>query len=93
MCCTFFATFAPSPVHGRNVELKVPIADALAATGVSDRPTGVVKFFFAGEKSPAVVKNLGSYFAAPRTGASGRSDERACHEAFLWTLVDLYIAS
>ena len=40
--------------HGRNVELKVPIADALAATDVKDRPTGAVKFFFAGQKSPEI---------------------------------------
>lgn len=75
--------------EGRNVELFVPIADAMAATDIPDRPTGTVKFFFATEKSPEVLKNLGSYLAAPRTGASGRSDQRACHEAFLWTLVQM----
>ena len=75
--------------HGRNVELMVPIADAMAANKASERPTGAVKFFFATQKSPEIVKNLGSFLAAPRTGASGRSDQRACHEAFLWTLVHL----
>jgi len=73
--------------HGRNVELLVPIADTMAASKVSDRPIGAVKFFFATQKSPEIVKNLGSYLAAPRTGAAGLSDQRACHEAFLWTLV------
>lgn len=77
------------PAHGRNVQLFIPIADALAAKDVADRPTGAVKFFFAGEKSPEVARNLGSYLAAPRTGSSGRSDQRACHEAFLWTLTNL----
>lgn len=75
--------------HGRNVELIVPIADALAASDIKDRPTGAVKFYFAEEKAPNVAKNLGSYLAAPRTGASGKSDQRACHEAFLWTLLNL----
>lgn len=75
--------------HGRNVELLVPIADAMAATDVSDRPSGAVKFFFATQKSPEILTKLGSYLAAPRTGAGGRTDQRACHEAFLWTLVDL----
>ena len=78
-----FAVSMAGRAYGRNVELLVPIVD------VSDRPRGVVKFFFATEESPAILKNLGSYLAAPRTGAAGRSDQRACHEAFLWTLVDL----
>lgn len=84
-----FAVSMAGRAYGRNVELLVPIADAMAAIDVSDRPRGVVKFFFATEESPAILKNLGSYLAAPRTGAAGRSDQRACHEAFLWTLVDL----
>ena len=75
--------------HGRNVELIVPIADALAATDIKDRPSGAVKFYFAKEKSPEVVKNFGTQVATPRTGASGLTDQRACHEAFFWTLVDL----
>ena len=92
VCSVMALSFAVSMAglaHGRNVELLVPIADAMAATGVSDRPSGAVKFFFATQKAPEVLKNLGSALAAPRTGAAGRSDERACHEAFLWTLVDL----
>lgn len=76
-------------VHGSNIELIVRIADALAASDVKDRPSGAVKFYFAEEKPPNVAKKLGTYLAAPRTGASGLSDQRACHEAFLWTLVDL----
>jgi hypothetical protein len=84
-----FAVSMAGRAHGRNVELRMPIADAMAATDVSDRPTGVVKFFFATEKSPAILKNLGSCLASPRTGAAGLSDQRACHQAFLWTLVDL----
>jgi len=84
-----FAVSLAGRAHGRNVELFVPIADAMAATDVSDRPTSAVKFFFTTQKSPEILKDLGSYLAAPRTGAAGRSDQRACHEAFLWTLVDL----
>ena len=84
-----FALCAARLARARNVELLIPIADAMAATGISDRPTGAVKFFFATQKSPEILKSLGSYLAAPRTGAMGLSDQRACHEAFLWTLVDL----
>jgi uncharacterized protein YbjQ (UPF0145 family) len=83
------SVFIAELAHGRNVELLVPIADAMAATGITDRPTGAVKFFFTTQKSPEIIKNLGSYLAAPRTGAAGRSDQRACHEAFLWTLLNM----
>ena len=84
-----FALSAARLAHARNVELLIPIADAMAATGLRDGPTGAVKFFFATQQSPKILKNLGSYLAAPRTGAMGLYDQRACHEAFLWTLVDL----
>ena len=84
-----FGMVATGSAHGRNVQLFIPIADALAATGIADRPTGAVKFFFATQKSPEVIKNFGSHLAAPRTGAAARSDQRACHEAFLWTLINL----
>jgi len=83
------AVFIAGPAYGRNVQLMVPIVDAMAETNVSDRPSGAVKFFVAKQKAPEIVNNFGSYFAAPRTGAAGRSDQRACHEAFLWTLVHL----
>jgi hypothetical protein len=84
-----FAISMAGLAHGRNVDLLVSIADAMAAKAVSDRPSGAVKFFFVTQKSPEILKNLDRYLAAPRTGAAGRSDQRACHEAFLWTLVDL----
>jgi len=84
-----FVLFMAGRAHARNVQLFVPIADAVAATDVSDRPTGAVKFFFAMQKTPGILKHLGSYLAAPRTGVAGVSDQRACHEAFLLTLVDL----
>lgn len=42
-----FAVSMAGRAQGRNVELLVPITDAMAATDVSDRPTGTVKFFIA----------------------------------------------
>jgi uncharacterized protein YbjQ (UPF0145 family) len=83
------AMVVTDPAHGRNVQLFIPIADALNASEIKDRPTGAVKFFFATQKSPEIIKNLGSYFAGPRTGATGLSDQRACHEAFHWTLLNM----
>jgi hypothetical protein len=75
--------------YARNVKLMLPIGAALEATDIPDRPTGAVKFFFGHQTSPQVLAKLGSYVATPRTGAMGKSDERACNEALFWTLVAL----
>jgi hypothetical protein len=77
-----FAVSMTGQAEGCNVELLVPIADAIATTYVSDRPTGAVQFFFATQKSPEILIKLGSYLAAPRTGASGRSDQREVMKPF-----------
>ncbi len=77
------------PAHARNVRLILRIAAALEATGIPDRPTGSVKFFFGNQKSPEILTKVGSYVATPRTAAMGMSDEKACYGALLWTLVAL----
>jgi uncharacterized protein YbjQ (UPF0145 family) len=77
------------PVYARNVKLILPIAAALEAKDIPDKPTGAVKFFFGVDAAPKNVTKLGSYIGRPRTGASGKSDERACNEALQWTLVVL----
>ena len=83
--CALFASAA----HARNVQLILPIAAALEATDIPDRPTASVKFFFGNQAVPQILTKVESYVAAPKTGAMGKSDQRACHEAFLWTLVAL----
>lgn len=84
-----FALGAVRPADGRNVKLMLPIASAMEATGVQDRPSGSVKFFFGNQTTPKIAAKLGSYVATPRTAAMGKSDEKACTEALLWTLVAL----
>jgi uncharacterized protein YbjQ (UPF0145 family) len=65
----------------------LPIAAALEAKDIPDRPTGSVKFFFGNQASPQILTKLESYVATPKTSAMGKADQRACHEALLWTLV------
>jgi hypothetical protein len=77
------------PAYARNVKLILPIAAAMEAEGIPDRPTGSVKFFFGNQKSPEILTKVGSHVATPRSGAIGISDERACYGALLWTLVAL----
>jgi hypothetical protein len=73
----------------RNVQLILPIAVALEAVDAPDRPTGAVKFFFADQPTPTIATKLETYVATPKTSAMGKSDQRACHEALLWTLLAL----
>jgi uncharacterized protein YbjQ (UPF0145 family) len=49
--------------------------------------TGSVKFFFGNQASPQILTKLESYVATPKTSAMAKSDQGACHEALLWTLV------
>lgn len=83
------AMFLGRAAHARNVELMVPIAPALAATDISDRPTGAVKFFFGDQPTPKIAARIETYAATPRSNAMAKSDLRACQEALLWTLLAL----
>jgi uncharacterized protein YbjQ (UPF0145 family) len=76
-----------STAHARNVKLILPIAAAMEAKDVPDKPTGAVRFFFAGQTTPKVVTHLGTYIVRPGTAAMGKPDERACYEALQWSLV------
>ena len=78
-----------SSANARNIKLILPIADATEVTNVQDRPSGSVKFFFGDQATPKITAKRGSYVATPRTGAMAKSDEAACAEALLWTLVAL----
>jgi uncharacterized protein YbjQ (UPF0145 family) len=77
---------AASSAHARNIKLILPIAAAMEAANVQDRPSGLVKFFFGTQTTPKIAANLGSYVATPRTAAMAKSDEKACTDALLWTL-------
>jgi uncharacterized protein YbjQ (UPF0145 family) len=81
--------FITGTTHARNVELILPIATALEVADAPDRPTGAVKFFFGTQTTPAIVTKIETHIATPKTSAMGKSDQRACQEAFLWTLLAL----
>lgn len=83
------AMFVEDAAHARNVELMLPIAAALEATDIPDRPTGAVKFFFGDQPPPKIAAKIETYVATPRTNAMAKSDLRACQEALLWTLLAL----
>ena len=48
-----------------------------------------MKFFFGRDHAPTVMKKFRSDVADRRSGNSGKSDEKACNEAFLSALLAL----
>jgi len=77
------------PAYARKVKLILPIAAAMEATGIPDRPTGSVKIFFGNQKPPEIFMKVEGHVATPRSGAMGMSDEKAYYGALLWILVAL----
>ncbi|MBW2287748.1 MAG: excinuclease ABC subunit A [Deltaproteobacteria bacterium] len=66
----------------------------LSVESARDSETGKAKlqkvpFYMAGQKHPAVAKDLGIFTANRRTNAFGKSDEAACQIAFLSAVIAL----
>ena len=77
------------PAYARNTKYILPIAGAMEAKDADEKSNGTVKFFFATQKSPTVIIKRETYVARPRANAMSKSDEKACHWAFLATLAAL----
>jgi uncharacterized protein YbjQ (UPF0145 family) len=66
----------------------------LSVQSARDSETGKAKlqkvpFYMAGQKHPAVAKDLGVFTANRRTNAFGKTDEAACQIAFLSAIIAL----
>ena len=82
----FVLALAPS-VLARNDFVDLPAetaAKSSAAKGLLDVP-----YFLAGQKHPAVAKELGEFRTNKRTNAFNKSDEEACQIAFLSGVIAL----
>ena len=80
--------FAASPAGARST------FHDLSVQAARDSETGKAKlqkvpFYMAGQKHPAVAKDLGVFTANRRTNAFGKSDEAACQIAFLSAIIAL----
>ncbi|HEU4344524.1 MAG TPA: excinuclease ATPase subunit [Candidatus Binatia bacterium] len=74
-------------VDARDTKHILPIAAAMEVKDASEKLNGSVKFFFGTQKSPEILKKLGSFVSNRKTNAFGKSDEQACNWAFLSALV------
>ena len=77
------------PAHGRDTKHLLPIAVAMETKDAQDKLDGSVKFYFGDQAPPQVVTVLGSDVSNRKTNAFGKSDENACHWAFLSAMVAL----
>ncbi len=77
------------PAHGRDTKHLLPIAAAMETKDAQDKLDGSVKFYFGDQAPPQVITVLGSDVSNRKTNAFGKSDENACHWAFLSAMVAL----
>lgn len=59
------------------------IADAMASEDAKARLNQGYTFKFAGQSHGKVIKRFGEFMSNKKTKAIGRTDEKACHHAFL----------
>ena len=80
---------AASGAMAADRKLMLPIAGGMAANDAKAKLDGPVKFYFAGEKAPKALEQLGSDKTSQKTNAFGKSDETACNWAFLSSMLAL----
>lgn len=66
-----------------------PLKDALDAPAAQEKLDQSIKFYFAGQPHPTVVKNLGTWPTNKKTNAFGKSDTEACNWVFLSAMLTL----
>jgi len=72
--------------QARNTKYLLPIADAMQSETSEAKLGNLVKFYFAGQSHPLVIKKYGTYVVNPKTNAVGKKDIPACNWVFLSAL-------
>lgn len=80
---------AVGTVEARDTKQMLPIAAALEAKDSKEKLDGSIKFFFGNQQHPKVLSKLGSDVSNRKTNAFGKSDDKACHWAFLSAMLAL----
>lgn len=80
---------AVGTVEARDTKQMLPIAAALEAKDSKEKLDGSIKFFFGNQQHPKVLSKLGSDVSNRKTNAFGKSDDKACHWAFLSAMMAL----
>lgn len=77
-----------TPAMARDTILNIPLADVLDMPEAKDKLDGSVKFYLAGQKTPKIIKTLGSDVSNPKTNGLGKSDEYGCKYVALSALIN-----
>ena len=80
---------AMQAVKAADKKLVLPIAAAMAENAAQERLGDSVRFYFAGQDNPVVIKKLGEDVTSQRTSAFGKSDEMACNWVFVSAMLAL----
>ncbi|MDP2432556.1 MAG: excinuclease ABC subunit A [Pseudomonadota bacterium] len=73
----------------RDDHKMLPLKDALEAPAAKEKLDQSIKFYFAGQPHPTVVKSLGTWPTNKKTNAFGKSDTEACNWVFLSAMLTL----
>ncbi|HTH44307.1 MAG TPA: excinuclease ATPase subunit [Oxalicibacterium sp.] len=77
------------PAQARDDKLLLPIADAMNAPETQEKLDSSIKYYFGHQKTPKVLKKLGTDASNKKTNAFGKADETACQWAFLSAMLSL----
>ena len=85
----FAAIGSTLPAQARDTKLMMPLDAAMAENDAQGRLGDDVKFYFGKQKTPAVLKKLGTDQTSQKTNSFGKSPEKSCNWAFLSAMLRL----
>lgn len=88
-----FALAAPGLAMARDTTLQLPVAEVLDPAYHQGKLDGSVRFYFAGQSTPALISQHGEGVANRKTNAVNKSDAEACRWVALTALVALQEAA
>ncbi|HWU97909.1 MAG TPA: excinuclease ATPase subunit [Oxalicibacterium sp.] len=86
---TGLAMAAALPAHARDDKLMMPISVAMESPETKEKLDSSIRYYFGNQKTPKVLKKLGTDASNKKTNAFGKSDEKACQWAFLSAMLSL----
>ena len=87
LCALLIAISWIAPTSARDTVVTVTLADVLALPEAQGKLDGSVKFFLAGQKTPAVKSQLGSGVSNKKTNGVGKDDLYGCQYVVLSALI------
>ncbi|MEJ2791905.1 excinuclease ATPase subunit [Iodobacter sp. LRB] len=87
LAALFIASFLSTSAFARDTVLQIPLADVLAMPEAQGKLDGSVKFYLAGQKTPAISEKLSEDVSNQKTNGVGKSDEFGCKWAALSALI------